>query len=290
MKIQTMSLVTPAGCNAKCPYCVGRMTTQINNDSSFSSGLCGIYIQNLLKGIQLAKISGVASVIITGKGEPTLFPLYVEDYIRYCDKQFPFIELQTNGILFADSEHEIWHSLKKWKEMGLTHVAVSIAHNDPALNKKIFGTGYNLDVLIERLHDIGLTVRINCIMVKYYIDNLVAVQGLIDWAKRNKVDQLTIRPVAVPDSSVDTATSDWTQDHLMSNDDTKHINQYIKQYGTRILRLPHGAEVFDVFGQNVCITDCLTYDENPDELRQIIFMPNGNLRYSWQHEGAILLR
>ena len=56
-----------------------------------------------------------------------------------------------------------------------------------------------------------------------------------------------------------------------------------------VMTLIHGAQVYDVQGQNVCLTDSLTIDAKSDDLRQLIFFPDGHLRYDWQYAGAILL-
>jgi hypothetical protein len=53
------------------------------------------------------------------------------------------------------------------------------------------------------------------------------------------------------------------------------------------MRLPHGADVYDFRGQNVCLNNCLT-PPNSEEIRQIIFFPDGHLRYDWVYEGAII--
>lgn len=285
MKIQTMSLVTPEGCNGECKFCVGRMTCEIKEESNnYAPGL-----HNLIRGVQLAHQSGVTTIIITGKGEPTLYPKHIERYVAETGKKFPFIELQTNGILLSKSDHSIWTTLERCI-YGLTHVAISIAHYHPSLNAEMFGTEYDIIKLVDNLHKLGLTVRINCILIKNYIDSWSTVCSLIEWARRSDVDQLTIRPVSIPDKSRDDEVASWTRENLVPKDTIDFIYKAIEDSGTRILRLPHDAIIYDVKGQNVCITNCLTYDEKPDELRQIIYMPDGSLRYSWQHEGAILLR
>jgi hypothetical protein len=51
----------------------------------------------------------------------------------------------------------------------------------------------------------------------------------------------------------------------------------------------HGAEVFDVDGQNVCMSDCLTNDASNGDIRTLIFYSNGRITYDWQYEGAVLL-
>ena len=76
MKFQTMSLVagTPA-CQAKCPFCVSKMT--VPQDKTLGS--TNINGRNLKKGLLFAERSGVTTVLITGKGEPTLYPLDISE-------------------------------------------------------------------------------------------------------------------------------------------------------------------------------------------------------------------
>ena len=58
---------------------------------------------------------------------------------------------------------------------------------------------------------------------------------------------------------------------------------------TRLLNLPHGGVVYDYDGQNVCISNCLTGTTDPNDIRQIIFFPDGQIRYDWRYAGARLL-
>ena len=65
--------------------------------------------------------------------------------------------------------------------------------------------------------------------------------------------------------------------------------KYLDANGKHLLNLVHGAKVYDVNGQNVCLTNALTINTNQDEIRQLIYFPDGHLRYDWQYEGAIIL-
>jgi hypothetical protein len=49
--------------------------------------------------------------------------------------------------------------------------------------------------------------------------------------------------------------------------------------------------VFDYKGQNVCLSNCLTHEPYTDKsvMRNLIFFPDGHLRYDWEYQGAILL-
>jgi hypothetical protein len=72
-------------------------------------------------------------------------------------------------------------------------------------------------------------------------------------------------------------------------DQLESIRAFLAAEGSLLMTLIHGAQVYDVHGQNVCLTDSLTIDAKSDDLRQLIFFPDGHLRYDWQHPGAILL-
>ena len=65
--------------------------------------------------------------------------------------------------------------------------------------------------------------------------------------------------------------------------------EMVKTTGIPLMSLVHGGMVYDIGGQNICMANCLTIDPNEEELRQLIFFPDGHLRYDWQHKGAILL-
>ncbi len=55
------------------------------------------------------------------------------------------------------------------------------------------------------------------------------------------------------------------------------------------MRLVHGAVIYDVNQQNVCLTDSLTIDQQKEEIRQLIFFPDGRLVYDWVFAGARIL-
>jgi len=47
--------------------------------------------------------------------------------------------------------------------------------------------------------------------------------------------------------------------------------------------------VYDLNGQNVCLTNCLTGSSDPDNTRQIIYFPDGRIMYDWRFPGARIL-
>ena len=115
------------------------------------------------------------------------------------------------------------------------------------------------------------------------------MEKLIEFARTNRVEQLTLRPVNKPEEARNQQVYDWTTKHYLKEDQLRSIQGYLKKEGASLLELPHGGTVYDVGGQNVCLTNSLTRDTDPEKGRQLIFFPDGHIRYDWEKEGAILL-
>jgi molybdenum cofactor biosynthesis enzyme MoaA len=290
MKIQTFTVIVgTTACNARCPYCVSRMTPS-----------CGVgaapippNTRNFEVACRFARSSGVSTVLLTGKGEPTLFPAQISEYVTRSQAfGFPFIEMQTNGIRLAE-DGRLEDDLRAWYRAGLTTVSVSIAHPDPDRNAEIFRPGRPYDpwALVEKLHRIGLAVRVNCTLVKGYVDRPAEVASLVDLCRERRVEQLTVREVTRPEESEDPEASGWVAEHGTEGL-CEEVRAELDRRGsgaTRLLELPHGGLVYDWRGQNLCLGNCLTGSTDPEDIRQLIFFPDGHLRYDWRYPGAIIL-
>lgn len=350
MKITTFSIVAGSlACNARCPFCVARMTPQNNIGTKEPE----VNWRNFRKACLLAKQAGTTTVLITSKGEPTLFPDQITTFLEKLGEfDFPIIEMQTNGILIADGKIDD-ETLKRWYDLGLTTVAISIVHYDPKKNHEIYlpyrkpktaapaaasvdptvgtadGTtpaagqaaapaapavllpvigsqpspgadltalaaqgpehGYiDLPALVARLHGHGFSVRLTCIAANGFVDSADEVRKLLAFAKANKVEQVSVTPVSKPFDSRDVEAFQWTEQHHLRDSQKEDIEGFLKREGQRVRTLPHGAIVYDVDGQNLNWSNCLTVDEEPDQLRSLIFFPDGHVRSTWQNEGSIL--
>lgn len=284
MKIQTYTVVVGnEACNARCPYCIAKMTPKNN--------VCKeIKWRGFHKGVEFAKLHNVSTVLLTGKGEPTLFPDLIDSYLDKLSG-FPFVELQTNGLVLQEEVYE--KRLKSWYWKGLTTVVLSVAHYDSKKNDEVFGwkgeKSLDLVALIKKLHEIGFSVRISCLLLEGYIDSLIEVDNLVNWAKEHEVEQLTIRELGSPENSADKEATQWIRKHKLLSNKVEDIREIIECEGTELMRLVHGATIYDYYDQNLCFTNALTLDSNDETIRQLIFFPDGHLRYDWQYKGAILL-
>lgn len=288
MKISTFTIVAgSAACNAKCPYCVSKMTGK-----ELSMAEPEVNWRNFDKACRLAQVNQVSTVLFTGKGEPTLFPNQLTKFFEHMRKfDFPLIELQTNALVFGEFE-KYKKYLKKWHELGLNTIAISIVHYKKEKNKEIFtpDSNYiNLEEVIKKLHNLGYSVRLSCIMMKNYTDNIEEIKKLAEFCKENNVEQLTIRSIRTPEKSEDRKVYNWTKKHILAKKQLDNIYTFIEKNAKKLMTFSYGAVVYDLNGQNICSSDCLTIKPETDELRQLIFFPDGHLRYDWQYKGAILI-
>lgn len=274
-----MSIVVGGqACNAFCPFCISKMTGLADVQKKHE-----VNLPKLRKAIKLAQIGGVTTVLLTGKGEPTLYDEQINVFLKHLElASFPFIELQTNGLRLAENPE----MARLWAAQGLTTVIISVVHYEAAKNQIIYTPNksyIDLPVLIKHLHSMGLIVRLNCTMIKDFIDTIDETKRFLQFCQDNQVDQVSLRPVTTP------VGVDECKQYLIANAAKHEIFGYLQKSYPKIMNLMHGAEVYDADGVSLCLTNCLT-ESDGNELRQIIFYPNGKLTYSWQYQGATLLR
>ncbi|MEK7191894.1 MAG: radical SAM protein [Patescibacteria group bacterium] len=293
MRIQTFSILAGSeACNARCPFCVSKMTPPLGVELKEPE----VNWRNFRKACLLAKQSGVTTAMFTGKGEPTLFPNQITKYLEaMMDFEFPIIELQSNGIMISKKENRYLGCLREWYHLGMTTIAISIVHFDPEKNREIYlpyeKNYIDLPALIGTLHAVGFSVRLTCIAANGFIDSAEKLRKLIDFVKENKVEQLTLTPVNKPDEEHNRNMEawNWTKAHHLSEEQKKEIRSFVEKEGSHLWTLSHGAKVYDLKGQNICLNECLTVQPDAGEMRNLIFFPDGHLRSYWQYEGSVLL-
>lgn len=293
MRIQTFSIVAGSeACNARCPFCISKMT--VTHGVTLKQPR--VNWRNFRKACLLAQRNGVTTAMLTSKGEPTLFPEQVTQYLEaLAEFEFPLVELQTNGVMFQEKEDKYETYLKRWYELGLSTIAISIVSHKAEHNRQVYlpykESYIDLTRLVGQLHQHGFSVRLTCTMAKGYVDSPQTLTELVDYAREVGAEQLTVRPVNKPDPdrSRDREVFQWTAENALERSQIDSISAYLEAKATRLMTLPHGAVVYDFDGQNLCLTDCLTLDSGGEDLRQLIFFPDGHLRYDWQYAGATLL-
>jgi molybdenum cofactor biosynthesis enzyme MoaA len=287
MKIATFTVVVGNyACDAQCPFCVSKMTPRVETPL-----LQGVP-KNFDVACRLAEKAGATTMLLTGKGEPTLDPQGVSTYLCASPVRFPLIELQTNGIKLATKPLASAVSvLSTWRKQGLTTVCVSAVDLSAARNREIYGEAYVLEELASRIHEADLSMRLTIMMVKGYVDSWEKVNEAIGFCRKHGIEQLTVRPIERPCSSENAGVAAWVDENRPDRDDLDMVEEELEDNGDRLLVLPHDGVVYDVDGQNVCLSNCLTArpEEGIENIRQLIYFSDGHVRYDWRYKGAIIL-
>jgi len=290
--ISLLSLVAGTSvCNARCPFCISRMTPLV----SLNKRAQKINHRNLKKALLLASRSGTTTAMITGKGEPLLYPEHISTYLEALkDVPIPLIELQTNAIPLADSPERYSSYFRDWYELGLNTVAISVVHYRNEINRSVYlphRPKYPaLERTVEYLHKAGMTVRLACVMCSGMIDSPEEVIALAKFAKTNGISQISLREVNSPNDALDRSARDWVASNCISKQKLTAISDELNAKATILSQLPHGAVVYDLEGQNICLTNSLTNSKDSKNLRQLIFFPDGTITYDWQHQGSVLIK
>jgi len=84
---------------------------------------------------------------------------------------------------------------------------------------------------------------------------------------------------------------DWTTERQLTTEQIVTIEQYLQTEGVQVMEYSDGVKVFDVNGQNICFAspNWTKLDPESEDIRQLIFFPDGHLRYDWRYPGAIIL-
>jgi len=148
-------LVCNKGCNASCSFCAGK---QHRTQNSFKF--------DLFKSIVKDNKDTIEELSISGGGEPLLQPSNIYRTLHTI-REFKIrkIKLYTNGILLKDSIE----LLKDWKNMGLTHLYVTVHNINPKISQSTLHSK-ELPPTMEEIKEIekitNLIIRINIPLFK----------------------------------------------------------------------------------------------------------------------------
>jgi len=291
MKFKMFSVVVGTeACIASCPFCVSGVKPNQDNMNEIN-----INWRNLKIAGNLANRSGIDTVMLTSRVEPTLFPNQITEYLKHLEEfNFPFVELQSNCIPIALNKEKYKEYLEEWYNEGLTTITISVVSHLPEVNRNIYMPQANnyidLPNLIKYLHKFGFSLRLTCVCCKDMMDTPEKVSEFIKFAKENKVEQVTFRPVN--DEFRRESAANWIKVNKLTDNQKQEIKQYLDDNGTKLLELERIGTIYDVNGQNVCISLPLnknTRDTDPENGRNLIFFQDGHIRYEWEMEGGILL-
>lgn len=285
MEIQTLSVVVGnMACPSNCGFCVAKMTYKGEFVSAQDMNLPRFH-----KAVKLALNCGATNLLITGKGEPTLWPKEISTVLEEASPHLPIVELQTNGIYLNPDR------LVLWRKKGLDTIALSVVSNKWKTNRDTYwhesGVNYlSLEFLSKMIHNAGLSMRVCGMLNRQGLGSWREVEDLINQCREFGIEQCTIRDIVAPyNADRGSPQYQWVQENKIDDRESNLIHEIIERTGTAVLKLSYGATVYDYYGQNVCISNCLTIDQEPDKIRSLIYTMDGHIRHHWAYPGAILV-
>jgi molybdenum cofactor biosynthesis enzyme MoaA len=293
-------------CNARCPYCISMMTPT----HGLNTKLPEVDWINFEQGAKQANSWGASTILLTSKGELTKYPNQVREFLDKIKELnlFAQTEIQTNGIEISKDYFD--KELIYWRNSRVTTVAISIAHYNSKKNAEVViprnkDDYIDLPSVIKKIRKYGLSVRLSAVMVKGYLDNIKELENLIKFAKENDVQQVTARPVAKPYETNCKKIAEWVEKNNV-DEKISDIVKYFEKKAQGKRELVHGATIYYIDGMNLCLTNCLTGNNNhkdknlfrkifekkeeevKEAIRQLIYCSDGHVRTDWQYEGAII--
>jgi molybdenum cofactor biosynthesis enzyme MoaA len=276
MKVATFSICVGTNwCNAGCPFCISRATGSRDVPKPITPDW-----ENFGRAMLAASIDGVKNVLLTGTGEPTGYPDLILNYLGLMNRRFPFVDLQTNGILLNEMP------LERWRLGGISTICISATSPDPKINRQLMRGSDEVDIpaTIETIQRVGLTARINFTMMKGGVDTIDKVEEIVDWAKRLETPiQLTFRDITTPPDS-ETHNAEITEKiKKLQVNLTPELHQILSKDAVKHLEYDYGGIVYGWKDQNICISNCITSEADPNKQRQLIYFPNGRICHDWKH-------
>lgn len=301
MNIQSLSIVVPnKSCINHCAFCVSRMHCEEYQNTIFnassdrnSSFYCGI--DEYKKRLEFARDNGCNTVMLTGTSEPQQnkhFLQFFGDINRKLEKPFRWIELQTTGVLLDDEY------LKFLREVvGVNTISISLSAFDEQLNKKYIGIASKLDLnvkeLCKKIKEHGFNLRLSVNLTDYfnlYKDSSVyqsdtaykLFKGIKDFYNP---DQVTFRVLY---ANGNTEQANWVREHSCNENIINIIKNYVRQYGSKLERLPYGMQKYSVCGMSVVIDDDCMSKESQEDYKYLILRPNCKLYSRWDDKASLI--
>lgn len=265
MKANNLSICLPSACNKNCPYCVSNMT----GDSHVN---VANFYKNIHKAKTVAQNAQVSSVIITGKGEPLLYP----DHIQTINRVFAYfpLEIQTNGILLSDNSIQTL-----LLESFINTIAVSIDNMQQMLDLK---------PILEIFHTKGFTIRITINLVNDILHHFSLKKIMTIISDMECIDQVSFRSVSIPSNPVDTPASMHAQkwindiDYITEYTFLRTLNIILEEKGTVVQHLPFGATVYMVGNVSYTYFEyCVQDTNNNEDIRSLIYYSDGHMSTTW---------
>jgi molybdenum cofactor biosynthesis enzyme MoaA len=284
MEVQSLSIVIPAKCPNRCPFCVSHMNKE--NRKFREAKDRTRYLMNVKKRMEFARDNGTNTLMITSTGEALENMGAIVDVLsmnRNLESPFKWVELQTSGVGLLDAIEEYGDWFADISTISLSVVDIFSSSNNAAVMEMPAGRWVEVDFVIARLKKLGFNVRLSINLTNLYND--VSVSQIFRRLIELEVDQVTFRKLyksgegTKQDKWIDKNTDGFTVDR---------IALYIKDHGHELERLPFGAMKYSLEGISTVVDDDCMSKEIKNVLKYMIIREDGKLYTKWDDKGSLI--
>ena len=297
MKIQSLSILVPAPCPNKCPFCVSRMNTnkQLNllPDKTIKEFLQrggfseDSYIRAWVDRLEYASKLDINSVMLTSTGEAMLNLDFIKFFAKINRRMlnpFRFIELQTSGVnLDIDSVNCLIRSGVKTISISLSSLDSKINYecNNPN-NSRYFVDIEKVSKLIKSSH---LNLRFSLNMTKHFEE--YSYDRIFSILNDLNVDQVIFRKLYTSGDD-ELPQNRWIKENRASSEYMDGLKEYIKKNGKIIDKNFLNVPRYSI--QNISTIldeDCMS-QEIADNYRYLIIKEDCHIYTKWQEPASLL--
>ena len=299
MKIQSLSISVPAGCQNNCKFCVSRLhPSPYPNLMEKEIEFRDLHERDFTDCMQFARDNGCNTLMFTGDGEPLLnkeYMQYVTNVNNSLDHPFRWIELQTSGYKLQeviDGRNKLLRWLRNSIRVKVISLSLSDVFSD--YNNAYFnGTPEKNTIRIEdtcsEIKRFGFTLRLSLNMTRAYDDK--SPYDIFTRARKLGAEQITFRKLYTsPHILTEDAKeiNNWILTNSCSEDKFTEIREYVMSRGVSLERLPFGAMKYSVKGISTVVDDDCMSQNTKEEVKYLILRPNCKLYTKWDDEGSVL--
>jgi hypothetical protein len=233
------------GCDAACPFCFSEASV---SSEQAQGALDEATVQHWL---QRALRAGAERAVITGGGEPLLWPWErLLGLVRNCGAVFDKLVLISNGLRLARLDPPQRRArLAALGKAGLSVLALSRHHPDEAQNAHLMRLETHTPALLESLAALGGAApapRLVCVLQQGGVDSVEGVEHYVHWAAAHGAAEVCFKELYVSTSQESVyhakESNAWSAAHQAP---LSLVHEWALARGwTEVSCLPWGAPVY----------------------------------------------